>query len=201
MEKNEFSRAFIRSTAKECGVELPKEMEDALVQRHIDSRNAYAEEQVKAYQDEHPAESAPDVKDSQEYKDLQEKYDNLVKDQAAKAAHAAKESAYRELLKAAGVSEKRIPAVLRVSDMDNVQLDKDGNIKDADKLTETIKTDWADFIVTTTETGAKTATPPANNGGSMTKAEIYKKDDKGRYVLSAAERQKAIAENPEEFGI
>ena len=32
--------------------------------------------------------------------------------------------------------------------------------------------------------------------GKLTKADIYKKDDKGRYVMSTAERQKAIAENP-----
>ena len=31
----------------------------------------------------------------------------------------------------------------------------------------------------------------------MTRAEIYKKDDKGRYVMSTSERQKALAENPD----
>ena len=52
-------------------------------------------------------------------------------------------------------------------------------------------------LVSTTETrGAQTSNPPANNnGGTMTKADIYKKDDHGRYVLSAAERQKALMEN------
>ena len=33
----------------------------------------------------------------------------------------------------------------------------------------------------------------------MTKEDIYKKDEKGRYILSTAERQKAIRENPEAF--
>lgn len=74
-----------------------------------------------------------------------------------------KRNLYKELLKAAGVSEKRIEAVLRVSDTDSLELDDDGKIKDSDKLTETIKTDWADFIETTGETGAKTATPPAGS--------------------------------------
>lgn len=161
-----FTREFIRNAAKDSGVEIPKEMEDALVQEHLSARNAYADQQVKAYQEEHPAAAAPKVKDSQEYKDLQAKYDNLVKDQAAKAARAAKETAYRELLKAAGVSEKRIPAVLRVSDLDSVELDQDGKIKGADKLTETVKTEWADFISTTTTTGVNPASPPANNPGA-----------------------------------
>lgn len=160
-----FTREFIRKTAKESGVEIPKEMENALVQEHLSSRDAYAEEQVKAYQDEHPADKAPDVKESQEYKDLKQEFDTYKADQEKKEAHAAKESAYRELLKAAGVPEKRQAAVLRVSDVDSVELDKDGKIKGADKLTESIKTEWADFIPTTTEKGADTAKPPETNNG------------------------------------
>lgn len=36
-------------------------------------------------------------------------------------------------------------------------------------------------------------------GGVMTREDIFKKDDKGRYVLDAAERQRAIAANIEQF--
>lgn len=158
-----FTRDFIRKAAKDSGVEIPKEMEDALVQEHLGARNAYADQQVKAYQDEHPAPDAPKVKDSQEYKDLKKEFDDYKAAQTAKDTRAAKETAYRELLKAAGIPEKRLAAVLRVSDLDSVELSEDGKIKDADKLTETVKTEWADFIPTTKETGASTATPPANN--------------------------------------
>lgn len=197
-----FSRDFIRKTAKECGVEIPKEMEDALVQEHLSARDAYADAQVKKYQDEHPPEAAPDVKDTEEYKTLKKSFDDYKADQAAKEAKAAKEAAYREVLKAAGIPEKRLAAVLRASDLSGVELDKDGKIKDVDKLTESIKTEWADFIPTTRTTGTNPANPPANTGGgSLSKEDIYRKDDHGRYVLSAAERQKAIAENPDLFGI
>ena len=86
--------------------------------------------------------------------------------------------------------------MLRVSDVDSVEIDEKGAIKGADKITESIKSEWADFIQTTTIQGAQTAAPPVNSGGSaMTKADIYKKDDHGRYVMSAAERQKALMEN------
>ena len=71
-----------------------------------------------------------------------------------------------------------------------------GKIKDADGLKKSIKEEWSDFIVTQSEQGAQTANPPQNTGGAkMTMAEIYKKDDQGRYVLSTAERQKALIEN------
>ena len=60
----------------------------------------------------------------------------------------AKEAAYREILKAAGVSEKRIDSVIRVSDIDGIELGEDGKVKDAEKLTNSVKSEWADFIVT-----------------------------------------------------
>ena len=100
------------------------------------------------------------------YKSLKEDFDAYKADQTAKETRAAKETAYRELLKAAGIPEKRLAAVLRVSDLDSVELGDDGKIKDADKLTENIKIEWADFIPTTTTQGAQTSTPPATNTGT-----------------------------------
>lgn len=130
------------------------------------------------------------------YQALKDDFDTYKTEQTKKESHAAKEKAYRALLQEAGVSEKRLESVLKVSDIDSVELDENGAIKGADKLTESIKSEWADFITTTQTRGAQTSNPPANNnGGAMTKADIYKKDDHGRYVLSAAERQQALIEN------
>ena len=115
-------------------------------------------------------------------------------DQDKKDTRAAKETAYRALLKAAGVSEKRIEAVLKVSDVDGVELTDKGEIKGADKLTASIKDEWADFIETTGVQGARTPHPPANTGGStMTKEPIMDSNDIG-------ERPRAIAEHHELFG-
>ena len=130
------------------------------------------------------------------YQALKDDFEAYKGEQTKKETRNAKEKAYRELLRQAGVSEKRLDAVLRVSDVDSVEIDEKGAIKGADKITESIKSEWADFIQTTTIQGAQTAAPPVNSGGSaMTKADIYKKDDHGRYVMSAAERQKALMEN------
>lgn len=135
------------------------------------------------------------------YEALKEEFESYKNDVSAKETKSAKENAYRALLKSAGISEKRIDTVLKVSDMDGVELDKEGKIKNSDKLTEQIKADWSDFIVKETETGAQTPNPPANNGGKMTRAEIYAKDEKGRYKYEDAERKRLIAENPDAFGI
>lgn len=125
----------------------------------------------------------------EELEELQKEFDKYKADVDAKAITAKKTEAYRQLLKEAGVSEKRIDAVLRVSPIDDVELDKDGKIKDAEKLTENIKSEWADFIVTQSEQGADVSTPPQNNGGNKvwTKEEILK-------IQDTSERQKAWAE-------
>lgn len=129
------------------------------------------------------------------YEALKEEYDQYKKDTDAKATKAKKESAYRKLLKDAGVTEKRLDAVLRVSDFDGIEFDSDGKIKDADKLTESIKKEWADFIPQTSQAGAPSQNPPSTTTGkTMTKDEIMK-------ITDTAARQKAIAENHELFGI
>ena len=60
--------------------------------------------------------------------------------------------------------EKKRDAIMRISNLDEIELDDKGEIKGADKLTENIKSEWADFIVETDVKGAQTSTPPANNG-------------------------------------
>lgn len=190
-----FTRATIRNLAKESGVEIPKEFEDALVAEHLTARNAYAEEQVKAELEKQPAEKAENVKDSEEYKALKADFDKYKAEVAAKETKAAKETAYRAILKDANLSEKGIEKAVKYAEWDKIELGEDGKLKGANDHIKAARDEWAEYVTTTTTTGAKTSTPPANTGGAkLTKAEIYAKDEYGRYKLSASERQKAIAE-------
>ena len=193
-----FTRQTIRNLAKESGVEIPKEFEDALVTEHLNARNAYAEEQVKAELEKHPAAKAENVKDSDEYKSLKADFDKYKAEVTEKETKAAKEAAYRAILKDANLSEKGIEKAIKYAEWDKIELGEDGKLKGANDHIKAVREEWAEYVTTTTTTGAKTSTPPANNGGSkLTKAEIYAKDEHGRYKLSTAERQKALAENPE----
>ena len=193
-----FTRATIRSLAKESGVEIPKELEDALVAEHLTARNAYAEEQVKAELEKQPATKAENVKDSDEYKALKAEFDKYKAEVTEKETKAAKEAAYRAILKDANLSEKGIEKAVKYAEWDKIELGEDGKLKGASDLIKAAREEWAEYVTTTTTTGAKTSTPPANNGGAkMTKAEIYARDEHGRYKLSTAERQKALAENHE----
>ena len=193
-----FTRATIRNLAKESGVELPKELEDALVSEHLTARDAYAEEQVKAELAKQPEQKAVNVKDSEEYKTLKKSFDDYKAEIASKQAKEAKEKAVRAFYESKGITGKNLEIAMRGSraEIDGIELDG-GKIKDDSTLDALVKGDFSGLVATTTKKGADTANPPANNGGDkLTKADIYKKDDKGRYVMSTAERQKALAENP-----
>lgn len=102
---------------------------------------------------------------------------------------------YKELLKANNIDEKRFDAILRVTDFSDKKLNKEGKFENEDALTEAIKKDYEGFIVSHENRGVEVANPPKTEGANkMTKEQIL--DIKDR-----KERQKAMAENPELFGI
>lgn len=185
------------------GLGLTEEQIETIIDAHTDTTEALKEERDKYKAD---AEKLPAVQQEldalkakgddgfeKKYTDLQKEFDDYKKEQQAKADKAAVESAYKAMLKEAGISEKRISAVMRVADLSGVKLDKDGKLKDHDKLMDGVKSEWSDFIQTAGTEGAKTTTPPGNNGGSMTKDDILK-------IKDAGERQQKIAENHVLFG-
>ena len=120
------------------------------VQRELDDLKAAGNDDYKQkYEDEHTA------------------LENLKQSIADEKALAEKSSLYRLLLQESGIDPKRIDAVLRVSDLAKVEV-KDGSIVDSKALAESIKTEWADFVVKPGAKGDKPDTPPAD-GGEMTK--------------------------------
>jgi predicted MPP superfamily phosphohydrolase len=100
---------------------------------------------------------------SKKYKALQEEYANYKNDVTAKTAQEQREKAYRALLAEAGVSDKRIDSIIKVTDLSKIEIGEDGKVKDAKTIVEGIKTEWADFIQTQGTQGAKTSTPPASD--------------------------------------
>ena len=192
-----FTRATIRNLAKESGVELPKELEDALVSEHLTARNAYAEEQVKAELEKQPAEKAVNVKDSEEYKTLEKSFNDYKAEIANKQAKEAKEKAARAFYESKGITGKNLEIAMRGSraEIDGIELDGD-KIKDNSALDALVKGDFSGLVATTTTKGANTANPPANNGGKTgkTKEEIMA-------IRDPAVRQAEIAKNPEVFGL
>ena len=162
--------ALTRKMLKAMGIE--EEKIDQIIEAHSETVDGLKED-INKYKGD--AEKLPGVqKELNElkaagdggYKEKYEKEHKAFEDfktaQTEKETRIAKEKAYTELLKSIGVSEKRIPSIIKVTDLNSVDLEGD-KVKDADKLTEGIKTEWADFIESSNTSGAKTNTPPTNN--------------------------------------
>ena len=187
------------------GMGLTEEQVGAIIEEHTESTDA-----LKAQRDNYKAQ-AEELKDVQkELEDLKanddsdswrEKYEEehsafekYKKGQDEAKTKADKAEAYKELLKAIGVSENRIESIIKITSLDDLKI-KDGKFEKEEELKESAKTEWKDFIVSTTQKGASTDNPPGTSGGKlMTKEEIYKTDERGRYVLSTEERQAALAQ-------
>lgn len=159
------------------GMGLTDEQVDTIIEAHTETVDGLKSD-VSKYKGD--AEKLPNVQKEldelkaagdggykQKYEEEHKAFEDFKQAQTAKETKAAKENAYREFLKTVGVSEKRIPAILKVTDLNSIEMDGD-KFKDADKLTESVKTEWADFIEVSNTNGANTNTPPANNHASET---------------------------------
>lgn len=85
-----------------------------------------------------------------------------------------KKAAFRRLLSEERVSDKRLDAVIRLTDFSRMKLDKEGNLEGADDLRAGIREDWAEYITTERTDGAKPGSPPSTDSsgfGAMTLAQ------------------------------
>jgi hypothetical protein len=106
------------------------------------------------------------------YNELKKQFDDYKAGVAEKETTATKTKAYRELLGKVGIKgDKLIDTILRGVDLKGVEIDENG-IKDADKLTESLKTEWKDYISTTETKGASVDNPPAATTRIYTRDEI-----------------------------
>ena len=181
------------------GMGLTDEQVDTIIEAHTETVDGL-KDQVKTYKADADklAEVEKELNDLKkgDGTDYKAKYEAEKKafadykaDNAAKETAAQIRTAYRALLKEAGIDEKRLDTVLKASDLTQMKLGEDGKLEGAEELTKTAKSEWADFIPVTRTEGAKVDNPPGNTGGKYgSKDEIMK-------IKDAGERQKAIAAN------
>lgn len=190
------TRSFLK------GMGLTEEQVGAIIDAHTETVNG-----LKADRDNYKA-TAEKLKDiEKKYNDLSQEdwkarfdkehkdYEDYKKSVNDEKKLADVKAAYRKLLQESKVGEKHLDSIMKVTDFSKMKLDAEGKLEGEDKLIENIKADWSGFVVTEQTRGVNVQTPPTVTKSTMTKADIYKKDEHGRYVLSTAERQKALMEN------
>ena len=204
----EFDRAALRKIFEGAEIEVPKDVLGQICDLHTSSMDGLPETikelkgKLKVAEQERDAAKAKVPVDGEEtiskaeYDKLKGEFDKYKNDVQAKETKAAKEAAYRAILKDANLSEKGIEKAIKYAEWDKIELDEDGKLKGANDHIKAVREEWAEYVTTTTTTGAKTSTPPANNGGKTgkTKEEIMA-------IRDPAVRQAEIAKNPEAFGL
>lgn len=169
--------ALTRKMLKAMGIE--EEKIEQIIDEHAETVNALKQQRDQYKVD---AEKLPGVqKELDEYKEAAEKdgespykakyeaaqkeLDDYKAEVTAKETKAQKTEAYRKLLKEAKVSEKRLDSILKLSPVDDIELDDKGEIKDAAELKKKIEEEWSDFIITEETLGAGSKNPPGGTGG------------------------------------
>ena len=196
--------SLTRKMLKAMGIE--EEKIDQIIEAHsetVDSlkadRDSYKEdaEKLKDVQKElDDLKAKGDDGWKEKHDALKVEFDQYKNDVQAKETKAAKEAAYRDILKDANLSEKGIEKAVKYAEWDKIELGEDGKLKGANDHIKAVREECAEYVTTTTTTGAKTSNPPANNGGKTgkTKEEIMA-------IRDPAVRQAEIAKNPEAFGL
>lgn len=194
--------AFTRKFLSALGIEADKV--DEIIAAHTEVTDALKEERDKYKAD---AERLPDIEKrlaeaekkmegddpyKEKYEALQKEYEDYKADVSNKETTAKKESAFRHVLKDIGIPDKRIDSVIKVSDINGIELTEEG-IKDEETLKAKLKEEWSDFIATKSTEGVPSANPPTNAGkATMTKEQI-------RAISDPVARQKAMVENASLF--
>jgi len=194
------TRAFLR------GMSLTDEQINAIIEEHTSSTDALKEQrdQYKSKADELDA-VKKELEDSKNndwqkrYESEHEAFEAFKNNITTEKTKAEKTAAFKALLTDTGISEKYLETVMKVSNLDDIELNKDGGIRNAEKLAANIKAEYGDFIVVTETQGANVETPPANAATAVTKEAFQKMSYNQRLELfnSAPEVYNALQGNKE----
>lgn len=193
--------ALTRKALKAMG--LTDEQVDSIVEMHTDTVDGLkekiriAEEKAADYDEiKKKLDESKGGKDYKaEYDKLKGEFESYKKDITEKEIAAAKAKAVRAYFESKGIKGGNLEIAMRGAKDEISALELDGDkIKDTKALDALIAGDYKGLIVSESTKGADPVNPPAGGGSVLkTKAEIYAKDEHGRYKLDSTERQRELA--------
>lgn len=175
--------ALTRKLLKSMG--LTDEQIDSVIEEHTNTVNGLKDEVTKLKES---AERLPSVqkelddlkKVTADYDDWKIKYtdehkafEDYKKDVETKATTEKLRNAYKALLKANNVDEKRLDTILKVTDLTSKKLTEDGKFENEKELSEAIQSEWKDFVVTSANKGVQVDTPPSNGSSELSNDAKY----------------------------
>ena len=198
-----FSKAKIREIFEDAEIEVSKDVLKKICDLHTDALDNLKDtvkelktdlENAERERDDFKAKAPKDGEKNpfeEKYNKLKKEFDDYKDNIETNKVNDAKKLAYSKLLKDNKVSESCIDSILEITKLDDIQLDENGKIVDADTHNENIKNKWSSFIETTTITGANTHTPPANKSknGEITKEAFNKMSYKEKLKIYNEDRK------------
>ena len=194
--------ALTRKMLKAMGIE--EEKIDQIIEAHTETTdalknelNGYKEDagKLKEVQRElNEIKSAGNEDWKAKHDAVKKEYDDYKADLANKEVLGTKKAAFANIAKSKGITdEKLITLITNNYDFSKEELDGD-KLKNEKAIGDFLTTEYSGFIAKDGKEGASVERPPVNTGGSKTKEEILA-------IKDGHERRKAMAENPELFGI
>lgn len=194
--------ALTRKLLSALGIEADKI--EQIIEAHTDTVDGL-KQQIAQYKAD--AEKLPEVqgdldklketaKNGGDYAKLKKEFDDYKAEVAKKAVQESKKAVLTKIAKDAGLSDSGVAKAVKYSDLDKIELDENGEAKNAKDLIKSLKEEWSEYIQTKGTRGAETGNPPKGGGSSTvkTREEIYARDESGRFKLDAAERQAALSQ-------
>lgn len=178
--------ALTRSLLKALG--LNDEQISSIIEAHTDTITGLkdslktAEEKAKRFDDVEKELNELKSKGTEDYKAKYEAehtaFENYKSDVTAKETKAAKEKAVSTYYESKNITGKNLSIAMRGSkaEIDGIELDGNGKIKDTSVFDMLINGDFAGLVSTERTEGADTKNPPTNTGGdTFDKLPLYEK--------------------------
>ena len=170
--------AVTRKLLKALGIE--DEKADQILEAHTETVNEIREERdrYKAEAEQLPGvqQELAELKEAAEqnannpykaqYETVKKQFDDYKAEVEAKQVNASKQAAYRKLLKEQGISDKFIDPIMKVTSVDDLELDDKGQFKNEEDLKKSITEQWDGFAVKEETHGAQSYNPPGTGGGA-----------------------------------
>ena len=190
--------SFKRASLKALG--LNDDQIDAVIELHTEVTDGL-KEKVKELQekadkfDEEQTKSNQLEKDAKKYEEEHSAFEAFKKSVTEKETAAAKTKAGESYLESKGIKGGNLKIAMMAAKDAISSLELDGEkIKDTKALDDLVESTLKGLIVSESTKGADPINPPAGGGSVLkSRAEIYAKDEKGRYKMDAIQRQQELA--------
>lgn len=193
--------ALTRNALKAMG--LSDEQINSIIEMHTDTVDALKEKikaaEEKAADYDEIKKKLDESKGGKDYKaeaeKIQKAFDEYKKNVTEKETAAAKTKAGESYLESKGIKGGNLKIAMMAAKDAISSLELDGEkIKDTKALDDLVESTLKGLIVSESTKGADPINPPAGGGSVLkSRAEIYAKDEKGRYKMDAIQRQQELA--------